>query len=32
LSKAIMGGEYTWLEEGIVPCLRKDGAARNIQE
>jgi len=25
LSKAIMNGEYTWLEEGILPCLRKDG-------
>jgi hypothetical protein len=32
LSKAIMNGEYTWLEEGIVPCLRKDGAARGTLE
>jgi len=23
LSKAIMSGEYTWLEEGIVPLLEK---------
>jgi alkylation response protein AidB-like acyl-CoA dehydrogenase len=23
LSKAIMRGEYAWLEEGIVPCSRK---------
>jgi alkylation response protein AidB-like acyl-CoA dehydrogenase len=23
LSKSIMGGEYTWLEDGILPCLRK---------
>jgi hypothetical protein len=25
LSKTIMSGEYAWLEEGIVPCLRNDG-------
>jgi alkylation response protein AidB-like acyl-CoA dehydrogenase len=23
LSKTIMNGEYAWLEEGILPCLRK---------
>ncbi|HSA64125.1 MAG TPA: acyl-CoA dehydrogenase family protein [Nitrospira sp.] len=23
LSKSIMSGEYAWLEEGILPCLRK---------
>src|SRR5215813_11232641 len=23
LSKAIMSGEYAWLEDGILPCLRK---------
>jgi hypothetical protein len=23
LSKAIMSGEYAWLEEGIVPLLKK---------
>jgi len=23
LAKAIMSGEYAWLEEGILPCLRK---------
>jgi alkylation response protein AidB-like acyl-CoA dehydrogenase len=23
LSKTIMSGEYVWLEEGILPCLRK---------
>jgi hypothetical protein len=31
LSKAIMGGEYAWLEEGIVPCLRNNEAARNMK-
>jgi hypothetical protein len=25
LSKGILAGEYAWLEEGIVPCLRQDG-------
>jgi alkylation response protein AidB-like acyl-CoA dehydrogenase len=25
LSKAILAGEYAWLEEGIVPCLGKEG-------
>ena len=23
LSKSIMGGEYAWLEDGILPCLKK---------
>jgi hypothetical protein len=23
LSKAIMSGEYAWLEDGILPCVRK---------
>jgi len=23
LSKAIMSGDYAWLEDGILPCLRK---------
>ena len=30
LSKAIMNGEYAWLEEGIVPCLRKVEPTRNM--
>lgn len=25
LSKALMNGDYAWLEEGILPCLRTDG-------
>ncbi|MBA5865616.1 MAG: DNA polymerase II [Nitrospira sp. CR1.3] len=32
LSKAIMNGEYAWLEEGIVPCLRNDGTTHTMQE
>jgi alkylation response protein AidB-like acyl-CoA dehydrogenase len=31
LSKALMNGEYAWLEAGIVPCLRTDGQARTIK-
>jgi hypothetical protein len=23
LSKAVMSGEYGWLEDGILPCVRK---------
>ncbi|HEY6085353.1 MAG TPA: hypothetical protein VIU63_08135, partial [Nitrospira sp.] len=30
LSRKIMNGEYAWLEEGILPCLRNDGTARNM--
>ncbi|HEU4506554.1 MAG TPA: acyl-CoA dehydrogenase family protein [Nitrospira sp.] len=26
LAKVIMSGEYAWLEEGIIPGLKKDGA------
>jgi hypothetical protein len=28
LSKALMNGDYAWLEEGILPCLRTDGPLR----
>jgi hypothetical protein len=31
LSKALMKGEYAWLEEGIIPGLRTDGQARTIK-
>jgi alkylation response protein AidB-like acyl-CoA dehydrogenase len=31
LSKALMNGEYAWLEEGIIPCLRTDAQARTMK-
>jgi alkylation response protein AidB-like acyl-CoA dehydrogenase len=30
LAKLIMSGEYAWLEEGIIPALRNDGAAPHM--
>jgi alkylation response protein AidB-like acyl-CoA dehydrogenase len=30
LAKLIMSGEYAWLEEGIIPTLRNDGAAPHM--
>jgi hypothetical protein len=26
----LMSGQYDWLEEGIIPVLRNDTAARNM--
>jgi alkylation response protein AidB-like acyl-CoA dehydrogenase len=30
LAKMLMSGQYDWLEEGIIPVLRNDTAARNM--
>jgi hypothetical protein len=30
LAKMLMSGQYDWLEEGIIPVLRSDTAARNM--
>ena len=30
LAKAIMSGDYAWLEEGIIPGLRNEGTARTM--